>query len=518
MEEINKNIYFNQEISTEEKSLKYKIFDYFYYILNEKNETSLFTLYFFHIFEIIQLISYAFTSQHLYTWKMPVKIFNIVSKVTAVFRLCPLLQYVPFKVFTIVFFVFAALNFIFCLILIVQVLFGKLNSKSSNRILSIIHITIAPLTIFFFNPISELLLIPLKCTSTVIFTNTSSIKCWKDIHYLFVVLGIINEICFFICLFFLNIFYFNPFQTKSSTIKLNTTIDIILLGTKLIYVLQLMLIKNEYISISILLILSFFLLYQEFVEPIYNNNVLELLLNIRNISLFWTFLMSLVSKASVSTDNGLIYLLIFGYPIIIFSFSMFFNNSKNKFNYTNSSFNNVNSCIEKTRFLIRLINSFIDDNKNNLKFNEKGDQKNDILLKGFVKMHTETCLKEECPLTKFLKNEGNFNIQKQCLLNYMTIYFNNAMKKFPYCLILRLYHIKFNFIRKYNLNSVRANLEDIKKMKYGINEEFIIYCIEKEIEKMKINGANDGSEVEKEAIIIEQNYKRLKDLISKATK
>ena len=198
---------------------------------------------------------------------------------------------------------------------------------------------------------------------------------------------------------------------------------------------------------------------------------------------------------------------------------MFYKDNQNKFNYQNSSFNNINSCLTKVRFLTNLINSFIEGNKNNLKYNENNSQQNDILLRGFIQVHTETCLKEDCPLTKFIKNNGNFNVQKQCLLNYMTFFFNNAIKKFPYSIILRLNYIHFNYYKKYNLNSVRKNLEDIKKIKYNANEEFILYCLEQGIMKMKIkDNINDGNDDENESIIIEQNYKRLKDLISNITK
>ena len=146
--------------------------------------------------------------------------------------------------------------------------------------------------------------------------------------------------------------------------------------------------------------------------------------------------------------------------------------------------------------------------------------KNDIILKGIIKIHTENCLDEECPLKKFLKNNGNFNVQKQCLLNYMTIYFYKAMKNFPDNKILRLYYIQFNFSKKYNLNSVRANLEYIKKMKNNIKDEFIIYYLENEIKKMKnkVLNLNDGNESNQENIILEQNYKKLKDLITNSTK
>ena len=100
----------------------------------------------------------------------------------------------------------------------------------------------------------------------------------------------------------------------------------------------------------------------------------------------------------------------------------------------------------------------------------------------------------------------------------MSIFFNNAIKKFPYSKILRLYFIQFNFSKKYNLNSVKANLEEIKKMKSDFKEEFIVFCLENEILKMKIKNANEGNETEQEDIYIEQNYKRLKELISSSTK
>ena len=133
-------------------------------------------------------------------------------------------------------------------------------------------------------------------------------------------------------------------------------------------------------------------------------------------------------------------------------------------------------------------------------------------------MHTKECLNEDCFLTKFIENENNFIAQKQCLLNYMTTYFNNAIKKYPFNNLLRLYYIQFNFYNKSNLNSVKANLVQLKKMKNNIKEQFVIYCIEKEIFKIKKKDVNDGIESEQEALIIEDSYKRLKDYIINTTK
>ena len=55
-----KNMFFNGEFSSEEKTFKKKVYNFFYLMINEKNQTSIITLYILHILEIIQLISYAF--------------------------------------------------------------------------------------------------------------------------------------------------------------------------------------------------------------------------------------------------------------------------------------------------------------------------------------------------------------------------------------------------------------------------------------------------------------------------
>ena len=514
MEEINKNIYMKKN-----KNLKIKIFDYFYYIIYERKSTSSFILAVLYILEIIQLISFAFTSPHTNTWKIFSEPFNIISNIISGFRLSPLLRFISFEEFEIIFFTFNALQFIFFLNLLTQVFFRESNTKTYDILISITNYLIDPLSIFFYIPIIELFLIPLKCNDSYIFINKNEFKCWSSIHYLFITLGSISAILFFISIMFINIYYFSPFQIKNSNIKLNSLINVHLLQIKFIYILKYIFIKNEYISIAILLIFSIFLLYEEIKNPIYNKSSLELIVNVRNILLVWTFFLLLVAKLCFETKiNNLIYLLIFGYPFIIFGYIMFYKDHENTFNYSNHKFNNINSCLSQTLFLIKLIDSFIDDNNNNLKYKENTNPKNEILLKGFIKIHSEKCLKDDCPLTKFIKNEGNFIVQKQCLLNYMSIYFNNVIKRFPYNLFLKLYCIHFNISKNYHLNNAKTNLELIKKMENDFNEEFIIYCMEQQIVKSKNKDIDFGNEAEKENSLLDHNYKRLKDLITNCTK
>jgi len=519
MDNSNKNLLYLQEISNEEKTLKSKVFNFFYFMLNGKNKTSLFTLYFCHSFEIIQIISFAFYRPHLRAWKIDYNKIIIVSTIISGFRLGPLLQFVSFNIFQLIFFIFVALTFAISLLLIIQILFIDNKSKIFHRFLSFTYLIMEPLTVFFYIPMTELFLLPLKCNNNKIFTRNDAFQCWKGIHLIYVILGTLSAICLFIYLLFINLFCFYPFQMKSSTLKISSLFDISFLIIKLLYEFKIMIVNNRYLSVAILLIFSIILLYKEAKEPIYNIASLELLLNIRNIIIFWTFFMLLVAEICFETNiNGLIYLLLCGYPVIIFSYIMFFNLHNTKFSYNSYGFKNIDSCLSKTRFLVKIITTFIDDHKSNVKYNEASNQRNDILLKGFIKLHTQNCLKEECPLTKFIKNKGNFNIQKQCLLNYMTIYFNTAIKKFPNSKLLKLYYIQFSYDNKYNLNSMKLILEEIKKMKSDLTEEYIIYCVEKEIIKMKLKEINEGTEAEEESLIIEQNYKRLRKYIVDITK
>ena len=55
-------------------------------------------------------------------------------------------------------------------------------------------------------------------------------------------------------------------------------------------------------------------------------------------------------------------------------------------------------------------------------------------------------------------------------------------------------------------------------MKYGLNSEFILYCQEKEISKIRVRDLNDGNDEEKDKLVLDQNYKKLKNLIANSTK
>ena len=150
--------------------------------------------------------------------------------------------------------------------------------------------------------------------------------------------------------------------------------------------------------------------------------------------------------------------------------------------------------------------------------NENIEQKNIILLKGNIEFHNMVCNDNDCPLNKFLISEGNFNAQRQCLLNYMNHFFNLGFKKFPNNIYLLLLYIQFNYGNRFNLNSVKTNFIKLKKIKCSIKESFIIYCMEQNINDLNNNGNNYNEDIDCQEDLNEQKYQKLKFLIENSIK
>ena len=511
-------IIINQEISEEIKTLKIKVFNYFYYMMNVKSITSSVTLYILYSIETIQLISFAFSYNLILNWNISNNIAKYLQYVIEGMRLVPLLEFISYNSFNFVFYICFSIVFILFIGLIFQILFYNPNSIIFPRILSITQFIMPYLTILFFIPLSELFLVPFKCDNNKLLVE--EVQCYKNKHLILSILGVLGELTFFIFIYILNSFYFYPFVTGKATIKLNPSVDLLLIKIKLIFVIQFFFVKSHYVSISILLFLSLLLIYFNLNRATYSIKGLELLINLRNVLVFWSFVILLISRICLKSHfNNIIFLLVLSYPLVIFGFIMFYHRLENQLVLISFGNNdNINSCLTRIKIFIELINSFIEEQKSVMKFGENYNHKNEIMLKGIIKIHTDNCLKEDCPLTNFTRNEGNFATQKQCLLNYMTIVFNESIKKFPNDILIRMYYIQFNYEQKYNLNNVKTIFEEIKNLKFGINYEYILHCQKKHISLMQLNENNEENDEEKEKLILEQNYKRLKNLISNATK
>ena len=521
MDDKEKNSLYISDININERSLKYKIFHYFNFQLKENKKFKTWILFSLIVIESIQFISYAFSSIHFNSWKMERKKIKLISDIISTTRLSLFLSLMNNKIYSFIIYFLLICIFGNFLIVIIQILFNDMSSKFYKYSSSIVWSLIDFFTIFLFIPIIEIILTPCNCINGKILGEDKFDVCWKGIHYLKFVLGIIGAILFFIFNLFMVNFSFSPFQKNMSTIKINSNNDIIIIIIKLFMVLQNLLIENEYISLAILLFMSIIMFYNCFIEATYNNIYLEYIINIKNSIILWTYFVLLISKLFQNYSiNGFIYLLVIGYPIIIYFSVLLYKEKEIYYTYLSGNSHNLKDLLNKIKFNIKLINSFIEKYKNNR--SEKEGDRNILLLKGNIKVHNYNCPIKDCPLKKFMKNEGNYNLQKQCLLNYMNYLFQKALKQYPNNTSLLILFISFNYSKKFNLNSVKAKLFQLKKLRCKLNEEFIIYCLEQNIKNKSGNELDMSLESDKNIthieIIIEQKYQKLKFLIENSTR
>ena len=517
-----KNSLFISDINANDRSLNYKIFHYFYFQLKGNKKLKAWFLSILIIIEALQFISYAFSSIHYQSWKLEIKSIKLISNIISYTRLSPLLRKLTFKMYSFILYLLIVIIFVFALILTIQVLFSDASSKYYKYSSKFIWMSIDIITIFLYIPFTEIILIPINCINGKVLGKENFDTCWKGIHYLKITLGIIAEILLFSLSFFMINFSFFPFQKYKSTIRVNSDNDIIILIIKLVIILQNILITNEYISLVILSFSSYIMLYRCYNVSTYDNNYLEIVITIKNFLIIWTYFILLLSKLFKNfTINGFIYLLVIGYPAIVYISILIFKEKNMYFTYLCGNPYDLKDLLKRVKLNIKFINTFIENNKNNRNENEK--LRNTALLKGNIKLHNNSCINKDCPLRKFLNNEGNFNLQRQCLLNYMNIYIRIGLKKYPKNTSLLILFIYFNYSKRFNLNSVKNNLFLLKKLKCSLKENFIIYCMEQNIKNIKndsdmeISPESDNN-ISQGEIIKEQKFQNLKFLIENSIK
>ena len=319
MDNENKNKNSMREEREEVQSIKIKIYNYFYFILKDKKEINRASSCIFIMLEMIQLLSFAFADPNKNVWKISEDKMDLISSIIGAPRIAPLMRWVTYDIYVVIFFVVLALMFLLCLLMTMQVLFANPTSKIYRLGVSFVRHFINPLTILLTIPAMELVLMPLKCKDGKVDTVQDGAECWKTMHYLYAVLGIVVNILWVPILFIMITFYFSPFQIRNSTTKISGERDAFLFLIKLIFIIQHLVIKDQYVSVVITLLLAAYNFVSQYSEPTYNNFILQIFVHVRNSAIFWTYFILFVAKLLYNTKvDGSIYLLIFGYPVIMY--------------------------------------------------------------------------------------------------------------------------------------------------------------------------------------------------------
>ena len=515
------NSLFIQDInSNNNKTFSYKIFKYFYALFQEKKEFNIFFKYIMIFIETIQLISYSFSSNHFNSWKIKQYNITLISNILNGFRISFFVRYLQYQIYSVILYLLVIIIFILCLTVILNILFIESSSKLHKFSITIIRKLTDIIATIFYIPITEIILMPIKCVDGKVNGFNDGEKCWASIHYINMTLGIFGAFLYFIWCIFMLFFSFYPFHNSMSVMRISSKSDVIIIIMKFFLIIQNLLITNEYISLTLLLLTSIVIYFSCNEERSYNNSKLEIALNMRNLLAIWTNFILLVSKIFQNyVANGFIYLLAFGCPIIILLAIIIYRETDTIGTKLIGNSHTINEYIAKAKVNIKLINAFIERNNNLRNGSENDGQKDLIILRGNIKAHYIHCTEKDCPLTKFVNNEGNFNVQKQCLLNYMNVFFNRGLKLYPNSFYLMILFLYFNYSKRFNMNSVRTNLLLLKKIDYNMKEKYIIYCIEQKIKNNRNDSYIDNDQDNNSQVdFIEQKYQKLKYLIENSIK
>ena len=114
-------------------------------------------------------------------------------------------------------------------------------------------------------------------------------------------------------------FSFYSYPKMKSTIRINSNNDVMIIILKLILVLQNLLIRNEYCSLIILILVSIVLFFNCYYESTYNIQDINIAINMKNIIIMWSYFVCFLSKMFKNFNiNGFFYLLLYGLPLNIY--------------------------------------------------------------------------------------------------------------------------------------------------------------------------------------------------------
>ena len=498
--------------NNERLSIKERLF-FFYYQINKKNEINELVTSIFIILETIQQISYVFSEPLYDLWKISNENSGkFIKKVITATRISQLFSLVKFNVFlygwiTLEVLLFA---FIISILLSIQINNMKFTVFRFNVIMGSYSFNV--INGFLLVPILETILLMVKCENNKIEITDDGIKCYKSMHILYFSISVLFSFLFIILIFVNELFNFSPFEKEKEIVKINNNSEILLIFIKIIIIFLYILNAKDWMFICIGLLGYFNLIKENFEEVTYNSNKLELLLCIRNFSIAWSYLM--IFFAYISSSNKFIYFLVFGYPLVII-LSVILKNSfdSNKYLGYSPSSKDANEYLNKLFFFIRLVRDKLQSQKSN---NING--MSDVLLKGYIILHENNCIDEDCPLKSYLTT-NNDNIQRMCLLNYINNIFSTGLKYYPTSHRIKIEYIKFNLSLKFNMNNAKILICQIEESDKSITEEYVFYTIKENMNTMYVTRSidrEDDSDVADGEL--NMKFKKLKNLIEEITK
>lgn len=219
----------------------------------------------------------------------------------------------------------------------------------------------------------------------------------------------------------------------------------------------------------------FFFFYK---RPYFSYNMSVIIIITKSLY-FWTALINIFTNIlSNNTYVGFVYIWLLGIPVICITFLLTLKTilkPKSNLFYNVNKLNSPDIVITFVRYVIYLIN------------NKDEKRESNLLIKGFVRNHEDTCIISDCPI-KIIKNNINqsyndFSQYNQMIITQLMLYINRlyilGMTKFPNSINLKIAYSMFMYWNLKHKAKVKQELENIENYFLSFSEQFIIFRYKK---------------------------------------
>ena len=478
--------------------------------------------------ETCQFIYYPFYDPMGYLWKKP-QLFRAISKFLSYFQ--TVVFFNNTELYTVVFY----LIIVMILGVVVDVCYVAYIISSNNKSgavwpMSLLRSVVSYIVTVMFNPLVEYLLAILECSdkdeegnqlSYYQNYNVDDMHCWTNPHFtIMCVLAVfVTFIFIIICTVVMTIFYEQKTSADIDGAKTSSTADLVVLFVKIVLILIysfLVWTKGYHWVVvpgtTLLCFLQYYIFWVE--RPFYEEKMNYAFFLHTGIVFYSTVILLIVKILENAAFDGGIFLMFIGSPIVSY---IILTQKDQRFK---ELLTNINK-FDKGDYVFRQIRYFLE-----LADKKGKHRQSNILLKGYIYVHEETCTLSDCPLKKYLKESEKYEKQSvnvngtatngmesvnnnihqsnaltqiggggTTLLNtgtstnigsmhneadlylfqYAMIMYQNGISKFPSCTTLRMNYSFFLMERMNNRKKALIELKNCEKYNPSFEEEFIIF-------------------------------------------
>lgn len=467
-----------------QQNIKESFFGVFYILL--KDDTPSYGLHMLLItFNLIQLVIFTFEKGVADSWNNKAitdQIFNVVTKLDIVYYIDPTSINTYLIVFYLCLFllILMLINFIY-----VYLLFSRSIFTLSWPVYTLKY-TIRVFSSMFFIPYLKLYFSVFNCMTaadgTLVLYFDTSIECFNGFHFLHIFIAVISIIFILVTQSaIISTFYEYSSLFNNKLAKKNSNPDYLLFISKTVLVIIFTFMSDKSNSI-VLIIVQFLLSLACFVSIYENKPYYNRVINVFNtiiISLwFWTNLVLFGTNLfQLNQYSGSIYIWICGIPLIIFA--LIFNSVSQEFKMIQSvcSLLDLESPVIVEKHISFLLGLLVD-------YSTK--RENEVIIKGFVRNHEDTCVHADCPLKlakRSLESNNEYSIFNNLINSQMVLFISRiylfSLHKFPNSVLLRISYALFLYQNQKLKVKAKQELEQAEKSSPGFNEQFIIFRFKK---------------------------------------